>query len=86
MCYQDGDFLLGPHDLLRSEIAGCPYYMDAEMFERWGRPRLLIGSATGGSDSFSLEGSLDMHFITRAQSFVVPRCAQDKERSLRDEH
>ena len=72
MCFQEGDFLLGPGDLLLGEIAGCPFYMDQELYERWGMPRLLIDCAPGGGSSFSLEGTLDMHFIARTQSVVTP--------------
>ncbi len=73
MCFQEGEFLLGPGDLLLGEIAGCPYYMDTDLFERWGRPRLLIDCALGSGDSFSIEGTRDMHFIARTQSVVISR-------------
>jgi uncharacterized protein (DUF779 family) len=73
MCFQEGDFLLGPGDRLLGEIAGCHFYMDEDLFERWGRPRLLIDCAPGNGDSFSLEGRLGMHFVARTQSIVLHR-------------
>jgi uncharacterized protein (DUF779 family) len=36
MCFPEGEYLLGPHDLLLGSIADCSYYIDAELFERWG--------------------------------------------------
>jgi len=73
MCFPDGEFLLGPGDLLLGEIAGCPYYMDTDLYQRWGQPRLLIDCAPGASDSFSIEGSRGVHFIARTQSVVSIR-------------
>ncbi len=77
MCYQEGDFLLGPGDLLLGEIAGCPFYMDQDLYKAWGHPKLLIDCAPGGSDSFSLEGTLNMHFLSLTQSVVLHRPSSD---------
>ena len=73
MCFQEGEFLLGPGDLLLGEIAGCPYYMDRDLYQAWGKPRLLIDCAPGSGDSFSIEGAQGMHFIARTQSVVITR-------------
>ena len=73
ICLQEGDLLLGPEDLLIGEIATCPFYMDREQYERWGRPRFLIDCAPGGGDSFSLESMEGMHFIERTQSVMLTR-------------
>ena len=33
MCYPDGDFRVGPQDVLLGEIAGCQFYIGASQFE-----------------------------------------------------
>ena len=65
ICLGDGELLLGPEDVLLGEIAGCPFYVDRELYERWRRPRLVIDVASGGGDSFSLEGPEGIHFVAR---------------------
>lgn len=66
ICLRDGDLLLGPHDLLLGTIAGCPFYIEQEQYERWGKPALLIDVAAGESDTFSLEGPEGVHFVARS--------------------
>jgi uncharacterized protein (DUF779 family) len=56
MCFAEGELLLGPNDLLLGEVGGCPFYIDAEQYERWRRPRLLLDVAPGSGTGFSLEG------------------------------
>ena len=76
VCLQEGDFLLGPGDLLLGEIEACPFYIDQEQYERWGRPQFLIDCAQGSGDSFSIEGVEGMHFVARTQSVVVARLSR----------
>ena len=65
MCYQEGDFLTGPNDLLLGEVEGCPFYIDQEQYERWREPQFLIDVAAGDGDTFSLEGPEGVHFVAR---------------------
>jgi uncharacterized protein len=65
LCLHEGELLLGPNDLLLGEIGGTPFYIDAEQYERWNRPVFLIDVSPGASDTLSLEGPDDVHFITR---------------------
>jgi uncharacterized protein (DUF779 family) len=68
ICLSQGELLVGSNDLLLGEVGGAPFYMDAEQYERWRRPRLLIDVEPGGGDSFSLEGSDGVHFVARTQT------------------
>ena len=61
MCLPEGELLLG-------EIAGCPFYIDREQYERWNRPQFLIDVTPGESDTFSLEGPEGVHFIARTDA------------------
>ena len=66
MCFPAGEFLVGPNDLLLGEVDGCPFYIDAEQYERWNRPALVLEVAAGAGSGMSLEGVHDLHFRTTA--------------------
>jgi hypothetical protein len=65
MCLTQSEMPPGPNDVLLGEIDGVPVYIDAEQDTRWHEPALLIDIAPGASDSFSLEGPDELHFVTR---------------------
>ncbi|MDA8066674.1 MAG: DUF779 domain-containing protein [Thermaerobacter sp.] len=66
MCYPDGEFRLGEHDLKLGSIGGCPFYIAAAQYRAWGGDaRLLIDVVPGRGGSFSLESPEGMRFITR---------------------
>lgn len=73
MCFPDGELLVGPNDLLLGEVAGCPFYIDEDQYERWNRPTLLLDIAPGDGSGMSLEGVHDRHFVTRSPQ--GPLCA-----------
>jgi uncharacterized protein (DUF779 family) len=64
LCLQDGELELGPNDLLLGEVGGAPFYIDAEQYERWNSPQLLLDVSPGDTGSFSLEGREGFHFVT----------------------
>ncbi|HET7051194.1 MAG TPA: DUF779 domain-containing protein, partial [Solirubrobacteraceae bacterium] len=65
VCLKQGELPLGPHDVHLGDVAGSPFYIDSEQFERWGRPHLTLEVSRGATDSFSLEGLEGVHFVTR---------------------
>jgi uncharacterized protein (DUF779 family) len=65
MCLRADELVLGLNDRCLGEIGGAPFYIDAEQYERWLRPRFEIDVAPGAAEGFSLEGLLGVHFITR---------------------
>jgi uncharacterized protein (DUF779 family) len=67
MCVGHDELPPGPGDVRLGELAGVPFYIDADQYERWGRPRFLIDLSAGDTGSFSLEGSLGVHFVTRSE-------------------
>jgi uncharacterized protein (DUF779 family) len=71
MCFPAGELLLGPNDLRVGEIDGCPFYVDADLYERWGRPAFVLDVALGAGSSMSLEGLHDLHF-----RLATPEAAQ----------
>ena len=62
MCFPDGELVIGPNDLLLGDADGCPFYMDAEQYERWNRPTLVLDIAPGAGSGMSLEGAHNLHF------------------------
>ncbi len=64
ICLCEGDLPPGPDDLLLGTIAGAPFYIDREQYERWGRPALHIATTGGPAEGFSLSLP-DAHFVTR---------------------
>jgi uncharacterized protein len=72
MCLGAEELPPGPNDVELGRIGGVPFLIDADQYERWGRPEFLIDVAPGGSDSFSLEGPLGVHFVTRTPG--APAC------------
>ena len=65
MCLKEGELPVGGGDRRLGEIGGVPFYIDAEQYERWGRPRFVIDVADGAAEGFSLEGLHGVHFISR---------------------
>jgi uncharacterized protein len=57
----------GPNDLLLGAIAGVPFYIDAEQYERWREPEFLLDVASGAPEGFSL-GLPDAHLVTLSLS------------------
>ena len=66
MCLLAAELPPGPGDLLLGEVAGTPFYIDADQHRRWGEPAFVVDVQPGAATSFSLEGSDDVHFVIRA--------------------
>jgi uncharacterized protein len=64
ICLEEGELPLGPDEMRLGEIGGAPFYIDTQLYERWGRPQLTVEVSPGASDSFSLEGVEGVHFVT----------------------
>ena len=66
LCLRRGELPTGPGDLCLGEVGGAPFYIDADQYERWGRPRFEIDVSSGATGGFSLEGLDGVHFVTCA--------------------
>ena len=73
MCFPAGDFLVGDLDLLLGEIEGCPFYMDARIYQSWGHPQLVLDIAPGDPEGFSLGPGGGRQFVTREGARTSPR-------------
>lgn len=63
LCLLADELGQGPNDVLLGRVAGVPFYIDAEQYERWGCPKFLLDAASGAPEGFSL-GERDAHFVT----------------------
>jgi hypothetical protein len=68
LCLHEGELLVGANDLLLGAIAGTPFYVDADQYDRWRRPVFMLDVLPGAADTFSLEGVDGVHFVTRTAS------------------
>jgi uncharacterized protein len=67
LCLLASDLGQGPNDVLLGHVAGVPFYIDAEQYERWGEPEFLLDVAAGAPEGFSL-GLPNAHFVTLSLS------------------
>ncbi len=65
ICLKDGELPLSAQDVRLGEIGGVPFYIDAEQYDRWGKPRFLVDVSPGAAEGFSLEGLKGVHFVSR---------------------
>ena len=45
MCFADGEFIVGDHDILLGIIGGCPFYIDHRQYEAWKHTQLIVDVA-----------------------------------------
>jgi uncharacterized protein (DUF779 family) len=69
MCFEDGEFVVGDHDVLLGHVGGCPYYIDGRQFEVWKHTQLILDVGEGEPEGFSLPAGSDRHFIIRSRVF-----------------
>jgi uncharacterized protein (DUF779 family) len=64
MCLLQRDLPPSPNDLELGAIGGVPFCVDADQYERWGRPDFVVDVAPGAGQGFSLDSLDDVHFVT----------------------
>ena len=71
MCYAQGDFLIGDHDVLLGEIGGAPFYISGSQFEAWKHTNLIIDVVEGRGGMFSLDNGRERRFLTRSEVCAI---------------
>ena len=69
MCFADGEFVIGDHDVLLGHVGGCPFYIDHRQYEAWKHTQLILDVGEGEPEGFSLPAGPDHHFIIRSRVF-----------------
>jgi uncharacterized protein (DUF779 family) len=72
MCYPQGDFRVGARDVCLGSIAGCPFYMGADQYDRWAHTHLTVDVVPGRGSGFSLEAPEGVRFIIRSRLMTAP--------------
>ncbi len=67
MCYPRGELRLGARDVLLGEVAGQPFYIGGDQYERWKHTRLLLDVVPGRGAGFSLEAPRGVRFLIRSE-------------------
>jgi uncharacterized protein (DUF779 family) len=62
-CYSAGRQHIDERDLLLGEVDGCPFYIDAALYEGWHGPRLVLDVEPGAADGGSLPAGPGKHFV-----------------------
>ena len=65
MCLRRDELPPSRYDVKLGDIDGTPFYIDGELYERWGHPRFEIDVAEGPGEGFSLEGPQGVRFVAR---------------------
>ena len=69
MCFANGEFVIGSHDVRLGDVGGCPFYIDARQFQVWKHTQLILDVGIGEPEGFSLAAGEDRHFIIRSKVF-----------------
>ena len=77
MCFLDGEFLIGDHDILLGKVAGCPVYIDERLARVWEGSRLILDVEPGDPEGFSLPAGDGSHFVSRAEPMDLGPCSGD---------
>ncbi|MDR3650672.1 MAG: DUF779 domain-containing protein, partial [Acidimicrobiales bacterium] len=71
MCFADGEFRIGSHDVLLGDVGGCPFYIDGRQFQVWKHTQLILDVGMGEPEGFSLPAGEDRHFIIHSKVFTA---------------
>jgi len=67
MCFEDGEFVIGVHDVLLGRLGGCPFYIDGRQYELWKHTQLILDVGEGAPEGFSLPAGVDTHFVIHSK-------------------
>jgi uncharacterized protein (DUF779 family) len=72
ICFDEGEFLVGEHDVLLGEVGGMPFYIDHRQYEAWKHTQLILDVGEGEPEGFSLAAGEGRHFITLSRACSCP--------------
>ena len=76
MCYPEGEFIVGDHDVKMGDIGSAPFYMSPSQFEYWQHTQLIIDAIPGRGGMFSLDNGTERRFLTRSRLFTDDQYAR----------
>jgi hypothetical protein len=69
ICFDNGEFIIGGHDVLLGTVGRCPFYIDGRQYQVWRHTQLILDVGDGAPEGFSLPAGGDKHFVTRSRVF-----------------
>jgi uncharacterized protein (DUF779 family) len=69
MCFEEGEFKIGGHDVLLGTVGGSAFYIDHRQHELWKHTQLILDVSGGEPEGFSLGAGRDRHFVVRSRVF-----------------
>ncbi|MHB8508334.1 MAG: DUF779 domain-containing protein [Candidatus Dormibacteria bacterium] len=72
LCFKEGELLIGNGDVLLGTLEGSAFYIDGSQDVAWGHPQLMLDTAPGSPEGFSMAAGPGRHFITRSSVCVTP--------------
>jgi uncharacterized protein (DUF779 family) len=76
MCYPEGEFRVGPQDVILGVIVDCNFYIGAAQLEYWRHTQLIIDVVPGRGAGFSVEAPEGVRFLTRSRVFTDKEVAE----------
>jgi len=67
-CLTRAELLPTDDDVKIGEIAGAPFYVNAQLYARSGRPACVVDVAPGAAGGLALEGLEKQHFVVHPDS------------------
>ena len=71
MCFDEGELVIGDHDVLLGTVGGCPFFIDHRQYEAWKHTQLILDVGAGEPEGFSLAAGENQHFIITSRVFDV---------------
>ena len=81
ICFADGEFIVGDHDVLLGHVGACPFYIDHRQYEAWKHTQLILDVGEGDPEGFSLPAGENKHFTIRSRVFGTEELAIRKDHS-----
>ena len=72
MCYREGEFTVGDHDVLLGSIGGAPVFISGPQYMAWKHTDLIIDVVPGRGGMFSLDNGRERRFLTRSRLRNLP--------------
>jgi uncharacterized protein (DUF779 family) len=69
MCFEDGEFKIGEHDVLLGDVGGSPFFIDHRQFEAWKHTQLTVDVSAGEPEGFSIGAGRGRHFVIHSRVF-----------------
>jgi uncharacterized protein (DUF779 family) len=66
-CLTGAELLPNDDDIKLGEIGGAPFYVNADLYARSGRPTCVVDVAPGAAGGLALEGLEEFHFVIRSE-------------------